>query len=243
MIPSDQIFIIGDSHIGLQEGSEQRIVRWLDRLRETRPRALYLNGDVFHYLIAHEKFRTSSIDRFLTKLRELKHAGISIHYIEGNRDFFLKGSFVEDAVSEIALQSSFTAGDRKYLVVHGDMINERDLPYRFWRRVSKNPISKLGVSLIPKKVARKFVSDMEKRLAGSNFKHKSRLPLELMEQYGRAKAGQGYDTVVFGHFHEKTIVPSGKATVIVLPAWYESEEAMMISPTTGDYDFITFDRP
>ncbi|HXI12811.1 MAG TPA: UDP-2,3-diacylglucosamine diphosphatase [Thermoanaerobaculia bacterium] len=240
-IPPHQIFIIGDSHVGLSDGNEQRIVDWLGILEQHQPKALYLNGDVFHYLIAHDKFLTNSIRNFLAKLRELRSRGIPIHYVEGNRDFFLKGSFVEDAVSEIALESSFQAGPHKYLIVHGDMINDRDLPYRFWRRASKNPVSRLGLALVPRKIARNLVNNVEKRLAQSNFKHKRRLPIELMEAYGRKRNTEGFDRIVFGHFHEKTVVPSGDATVVVLPAWYESGEAMMVSPETGAYSFVSFD--
>jgi len=239
MIPRGQIFLIGDSHIGLSDGREENIVAWLGRLGAHEPKALYLNGDVFHYLIAHEKFRTLPVERFLATLRGLRDRGTSVHYVEGNRDFFLKGSFVEDSVSEIALESSFEAGGERYLVVHGDMINDRDLPYRFWRRLSKNPVSRLGLELVPRAAARRIVDNVEKRLARSNFKHKSRLPVELIEQYGRRKSSEGYSKVVFGHFHHKTIVQSGAATVIVLPAWYESGEAMMVSPETGEFSFVT----
>ena len=35
-IPTGQIFVIGDSHIGLSPGSEQPINAWLDRLAELR---------------------------------------------------------------------------------------------------------------------------------------------------------------------------------------------------------------
>ena len=62
-----------------------------------KPRALYLNGDLFHYLIAHPKFTTASVERVFAKFREVRDRGVAIHYVEGNRDFFLKGSFVENA--------------------------------------------------------------------------------------------------------------------------------------------------
>src|SRR5205823_14854529 len=45
-IPAGQIFVIGDSHIGLAEGSEKPICTWLDRFVTLQPRALYLNGDL-----------------------------------------------------------------------------------------------------------------------------------------------------------------------------------------------------
>lgn len=232
----NEIYVIGDSHIGLADGADQPVSAWLDRLAALQPKALYLNGDLFHYLIAHDKFRTKSVDKVMAKFRELRERGIGVHYVEGNRDFFLRGSFVEDAVTDVALEYAIPAGTKKYLIVHGDMINDRDWKYRFWRRASKNPITKLGVHLIPRRIAKNFVDSVEKRLAGSNFKHKSRVPVELMEAYGSSRSREGFTDVVFGHFHNKLVLP-GKATVTVLPPWYESGEAMVIDPRTGESRF------
>ncbi len=238
MIRTQQIFIIGDSHIGLSDGDEKPIVAWLERLKQYQPRALYLNGDVFHYLIGDPKFFTSSVKLAFAKLRELLDAGTAIHYVEGNRDFFIKHSEARHSVSEVVTEASFLAGDKHFFVIHGDMINDRDLPYRFWRRFSKNPIMRLGVKLIPKLLARRMVDGVEKKLAMSNFKHKTRLPVELMEAYGRKKGEEGVDMVVFGHFHRKLVVPAGKATVTVLPAWHDKGEALMVDPLSGESSFV-----
>jgi UDP-2,3-diacylglucosamine hydrolase len=235
-----QIFVIGDSHIGLAEGSERKVNAWLDRLAALKPKALYLNGDLFHYLIAHDKFRTKSVDRVMEKFRELRDQhGIAVHYAEGNRDFFLKGSFVEKAVTDVAMEYAIPAGTNKYLVIHGDMINDRDWKYRFWRRASKNPIMKMGVNLIPKKIAKNFVDSVERRLARSNFKHKSRVPVELMANYASQRAGEGFTHVIFGHFHQKLEVPAGPSSIVtVLPPWYESGEAMRIDPRSGEFAWV-----
>lgn len=231
------IFIIGDSHIGLSPGDEVRMLAWLDRLRAFRPKALYLNGDVFHYFIGEKSFMTESVRNFFAKLREMREEGTGIHYVEGNRDFFLGGSLAEESVSTITLESQITAGAHRYVVVHGDMINDRDLPYRFWRRASKNPVTRLGVKLIPGPLARRFVNGVEKKLARSNFKHKTRLPIELMKAYGQKRRSDGFDVVVFGHFHHKTLLQSEGSTVAVLPPWFESGEAMVIDPKTGEFGF------
>jgi len=236
VIPPGQIIVIGDSHIGLGEGSEKEVNAWLDRLAALRPNALYLNGDLFHYLIAHPKFRTASVDRVMEKFRDVRDGGIAIHYVEGNRDFFLKGSFVENAVTDINLEYTVPAGDQRYLIIHGDMINDRDLPYRFWRRASKNPVMKFGVNFIPKKIARGFVDSVERRLSRTNFKHKARMPVELMQAFGRKRARDGVTHVVFGHFHQKTVL-QGEPTVTVLPPWYETGEAMVIDPASGEFSF------
>lgn len=236
MIRPGQIVVIGDSHIGLGEGNETKVNAWLDRLAAAKPRALYLNGDLFHYLIAHRNFRTSSVDKVMAKFREVRDRGVAIHYVEGNRDFFLKGSFVEDAVTDIALEYSVPAGGQNYLITHGDTINDRDYAYRFWRRASKNAITKLGVNFIPKKIAKNFVDSVERKLSRSNFKHKVQLPIELMKAFGKKRAAGGVTHVVFGHFHEKLVMP-GEPTIAILPPWYETGEALVIDPESGAFSF------
>ncbi|HUP59355.1 MAG TPA: UDP-2,3-diacylglucosamine diphosphatase [Thermoanaerobaculia bacterium] len=231
-----RIVVIGDSHIGLGDGSETEVNAWLDRLAAQSPKALYLNGDLFHYLIAHPTFRTAAVDAVLNKFRELRARGIAVHYVEGNRDFFIKGSFVEEAVTDIADEFAVVAGDKKFLVTHGDLINDRDWTYRFWRRASKNPLTKLGVNLFPKKSARRLVDSAESYISNTNFEHKSRVPVERIQDYARRRAADGFTHVVLGHFHEKTVIP-GERTVIVLPPWYETGEAMVIDPATGAFDF------
>jgi UDP-2,3-diacylglucosamine hydrolase len=234
-----QIFVIGDSHIGLADGSEGPIVAWLDRLEALAPRALYLNGDLFHYLIADAKFVTRSVEIVFERLRKLRDAGVPVHYVEGNRDFFLEGSFAEAAVTDVAMEYAVGGGARNYLIVHGDMINDRDYPYRFWRFASKNAFSRLALKLIPKKTAKNFVDSVERKLAKTNFKHKSRLPVAQFEEYARKRSADGYTEIVFGHFHQKFVESMGGATVTILPPWYETGEAMVIDPDSGDFSFTS----
>jgi UDP-2,3-diacylglucosamine hydrolase len=238
MIPIGQIFVIGDSHIGLSPGSEKPIMDWLDRFAMLQPRALYLNGDLFHYFIADRKFYTPTVEKVFGRFRQLRDSGVEVHYVEGNRDFYLKGSFVEEAVTDVGDEYSLQAGDRKYLIVHGDLINDRDYPYRFWRRASKNPVSKFLLRFIPRRTARRFVDGVEKRLARSNFKHKSRLPLEQLAAYGQKRSEQGFTHVIFGHFHQKLVLPGDGATIAILPAWYETGEALAIDPVSGEFSFL-----
>jgi len=233
-----KIYVIGDSHIGLSEGSEAPIVAWLDRLEALDPAALYLNGDLFHYLIASPKFYTQSVEKVFARLRALRDRGVEVHYVEGNRDFFLEGSFAEKAVSSVGMEYAIAAGDKRYLIVHGDMINDRDYPYRFWRFASKNAASKFALRLIPGGIARNFVHGVEAKLAKTNFKHKSQLPVERMQAYGRKRQRDGYTHVVFGHFHQKLVL-SGDVTVSVLPPWYETGEAMEIDPESGEFRWVT----
>ena len=141
-------------------------------------------------------------------------------------------------MSDVALQYTVQAGRRKYLIVHGDLINDRDYPYRFWRFASKNALSQFALKLVPRRTARSFVDGVEKRLARTNFKHKSQLPIAHFERYGRDRAADGFTDVVFGHFHQKIVLPTPGAQITILPPWYETGEAMAIDPVSGEFSFV-----
>lgn len=231
------IWIIGDSHVGLGPGEETKMVQWIDRLAVRRPRALYLNGDVFHYYIGNPKFMTAAVTGFLDRLRRLREDGTEVIWVEGNRDFFVRRSAAEKAITRVVDEEAIEAAGRRYFVIHGDMINDRDIPYLFWRGFSKNRFMEFAVKLVPKGVARRLVDRVERKLAMSNFKHKTNLPIGQMELYGAKLAEQGFDTVVLGHFHKKLLLPEARPRVIVLPAWFEKGEALVISPQTGEWSF------
>lgn len=232
------IWILGDSHIGLSDGDEKNMLAWIDRLEARRPRMLLLNGDVFHYYIGEPKFITPAVSRFLERLKALRDGGVEVVWVEGNRDFFIRGSAAEASVSRVEDSLEIAAGAVRYFVIHGDMINDRDLPYRFWRLASKNFVTRVGVKLVPRGVARRFVDGVERKLASSNFKHKVRLPVEQMARFGTARRNEGYDVVIFGHFHHKHIIEANDtAKVIVLPAWFDNGEALVIDPASGEHWF------
>ena len=59
-----------------------------------------------------------------------------------------------------------------------------------------------------------------------------------MEAFARRRREEGFTHVVFGHFHEKLVMPAGDATVTIVPPWFETGEAMVINPQTGSFDWV-----
>ncbi len=196
------IAVLADSHLGPRSADVEPFRRAVGQMRARGLAALYLLGDVFHYLVADRKFSTPGLARFLEAIRELRAAGVRVVYVEGNRDFFLRGSYLAPEFDEIAERASFRAGPRSFFLTHGDTINSRDWPYRFWRFASRNRLSWGVMKLLPRSAANRFVASMERRLADTNFKHKSRLPVEMIERYARRRRREGFDVVLLGHFHE-----------------------------------------
>jgi len=127
----------------------------------------------------------------------------------------------------------FEEGGVRFLLTHGDQINEADLPYRFWRLLSKNPISRFALNFVPKETGNRLVWKTEARLYKSNFKHKQRLPVEMIRRFADKRFRRGCDVLLLGHFHKSWTeqLPGGR--VEILPAFVEERKWLEIDERGG----------
>lgn len=222
--------VFADAHLGQAEGDGDDFVESLAALPGRGLGTVVLLGDIFHYLIGDRKFETPLVSRVVEGLSDLARRGVAFRYVEGNRDFFVDGSPFAEPLARYGLTDGLAVGPRRYAFVHGDRVNTRDLPYRFWRVVSKNPVSYGVMKLLPGSVARAIVRRTEARLYRTNFKHKSRLPEAQLLEEGRRARRAGYDEVLVGHFHVERLLQGPDGVARILPAWLEERRHAEISP-------------
>src|SRR5262249_37530933 len=129
---------------------------------------------------------------------------------------------------EVTDEESFEEGGKRFLLTHGDRINEADLPYRFWRLLSKNPISRLALDFVPKDAGNRLVWKTEARLYKSNSKHKQRLPVEMIRTFALGRFRLGYDVLLLGHFHKSWTERIDGGIVEILPAFVDERRWMEI---------------
>ena len=221
--------VIADSHVGRKPGDEEPFLEALETARRRGATAITLLGDIFHFFIAHKKFETPAVVRFLEASRRLNDAGVPVTYVEGNRDFFLRGSYAEASFHRVCDEEIFETGGRRFLATHGDLLNDRDRSYRFWRFLSKNRVSRLAVSFVPRELGNRFVWKVEGRLYRSNFKHKKLLPVEMIREFTQRRMREGVDVVLLGHFHRSWAESVGAGRVEILPAFVEERRWMEIA--------------
>ncbi len=226
-VPTRAVF--ADCHVGRRPGDEEPFLQALEKARQRGATRITLLGDIFHFFIAHPKFETPAISRFLEVVRRLAASGVAVTYVEGNRDFFLRGSYVEKEFRSVCDEEVFEAGGRRFLATHGDLLNDKDLPYRFWRFLSKNPVSRFALNFFPKEAGNRLVWKVEARLYRSNFKHKSRLPYDMIRAFAGRRFRDGVDVVLLGHFHKSWSERIDGGRVEILPAFVEERRWMEIA--------------
>jgi UDP-2,3-diacylglucosamine pyrophosphatase LpxH len=211
------------------EGDADDFLAALEAVRSRGLSTAVLLGDIFHYFIGHPKLETPFLLRTLDGFAELSARGLSLRYVEGNRDFFVGGTRYAAPFATYGLADGLLVGGVRYAFVHGDRVNTADLPYRFWRRISKNPVARAALDVIPGRLARAIVARTEARLYRSNFRHKKRLPDEALRAEGREARVQGYDALLVGHFHVGRTYEGPDGVTHVLPAWLEERKHAEIS--------------
>ena len=213
--------LVADAHLGGPGGPAAPLIAELATL-PGRAERLVLLGDIFQVWVGHRKFETPEVSAMVAALAELRTRGVEVVYIEGNRDFFLGGSRYARAFDRVATEHAFVSAGRRYLAVHGDGLDDNDWKYRFWRRLSKSGPSRVAARAIPGPVARRLVHGTERALAQTNFKHKARIPEEVIRGYGERRLAGGHDLLLLGHFHEERRWQVAGGEIWLLEAWFRS---------------------
>lgn len=216
------VALLADAHVGGPGGHGEDLAAELRALDPARCELLLLLGDLFHVWVGDRRYETDDIHRVLGVLDEVRARGIETRYIEGNRDFFLDDSVYARHFDSISLEHAFSTGGVRYLAVHGDGIDDRDWRYRFWRHASKNPIARAAARRLPGSFARRFVHDMDRKLAETNFEHKIRIPEAVIRRFGEKRLAEGHDVVLLGHFHKPLRLAVDGGEVRIVDAWFNT---------------------
>ncbi|RMG60714.1 MAG: UDP-2,3-diacylglucosamine diphosphatase [Deltaproteobacteria bacterium] len=236
---------IADAHINSFGGNYDAFLLALEKASTENVR-VFLLGDIFDLWFGKRKLFFPFQSDFLSRLSRLRDEGLSIYYVEGNRDFFLSLSWPRkffDGVTEDYIVVD--AGPRKILALHGDSVNRKDRKYRFWKGLTKNTLTYSLFSLIPSPLALALAEKLERSLKMTNIQFRNSFPENEARSYSQRAFNRGIDMVVVGHFHREKIirfVEGGKTRHFVcVPAWLDGRR-YFYAGENGSFGFLTF-RP
>lgn len=217
-----RIAVVADAHIGGPGGSGEPLFEQLARLPEQGCTDLLLLGDLFHVWVGSPKYETDEIRDFVQVVGRLRESGVRVHYVEGNRDFFLADSRYRELFDRYGQELDFEFDGRRILAIHGDRANPKDYAYRFWALVSKSAPVRWLMRRLPGAFARQLVERAERGIARTNRRHRHTIPVDTLREYSKSKLVQGFDLVVMGHFHLPAVLSFDDGEARLVDAWFNS---------------------
>ncbi|HKD10514.1 MAG TPA: hypothetical protein VKE50_00490, partial [Thermoanaerobaculia bacterium] len=88
--------------------------------------------------------------------------------------------------------------------------------------------SRFCLNLVPREAGNRLVWKTEARLYRSNFKHKQRLPVEMIRKFAARRLAEGIDVLLLGHFHKSWTEAVNGGRVEILPAFVDERRWMEV---------------
>lgn len=221
--------IIADAHVGQADGDAAAMTALVRAAAGDGVGEIIYLGDGFQYLIGMSKFWTSGVREVLGAWRSVRRDGGRIAVVEGNRDFFLDAPELSAEIDWAGRRYEFSSGGVRFRLDHGDLVNSRDLQYRFWSRLSKSGPARLWARLLPRSLAVAIVRHMEARLAETNRRFRYSKPISDLQRSAEAAWGAGVDVLFWGHFHTTWSTTDHGRLAMIIPAWLESRCAVAVA--------------
>jgi len=223
-LPGNKTLIFSDVHLRVAPAHRARTEAFLAFLRQFSPdefdRIVCL-GDLFDFWFEYEHVIFSGYFEVLRAFADLRDAGVEIHLVCGNHDFWA-GKFLRETMGFHVHANAVTLpfGELRAHFVHGDGIDPADRKYRIYKRIARNPfIVWLFRQIHPDWAMRiaQTVSHSSRRLLEREDVYNGPSANALREHAARVLAAGDADVVMSGHAHapEKTAYETPNGT-----GWY-----------------------
>lgn len=142
-----KLFFASDFHLGAPNKAEsslreKRIIRWLDSIKKEAA-AIFLVGDIFDFWFEYGTVIPKGFIPFISKISQLRDAGIPIYFFTGNHDLWMKDYFTEELGIPVFFEPIHVSVEGKRLFVgHGDGLGPGDYSYKRLKKVFVHPLSK-----------------------------------------------------------------------------------------------------
>jgi len=220
--------ILADVHLKVNdEGARTReeFVGFLRGIRSEEFERVIIVGDLFDFWFEYKQVMFSGYFEVLCALHDLDRAGVALHLVCGNHDFWA-GRFLREHLNITIHEDEYrlTLGEQKVLFVHGDGINPRDWPYRVYKRFARFPLVVYAFGLIHPDwamgIARGISHGSRALLAPDDPADSSEV--QAIRDFAEAELSKGeVDVVICGHSHYPEACEFGQGLYINTGDWME----------------------
>lgn len=220
--PSLKTYFFSDAHLGIgsreeDRAKEQRIIRFLEFVQQDAEQ-VFIVGDLFDYWFEYRSVVPKGYTRLLGKLGDLTDRGISVTFVAGNHDFWLKDYFTVELGIQVSLDpiERIIAGKRFY-IHHGDGLIRDDRGYRILKRILRNRFNIWLFSLVHPDLTgaiARWSSGTSREYTGSRKYEETD-----MIEFASDRIREGFDYVIMGHHHQSAIRKFDNGMYVNLGDW------------------------
>ena len=136
------VYFISDAHLAVHKSKEEdqkqeKLTRFFRHVSRTGG-TLYVLGDLFDFYFEYPHVIPKMYFQIYHELYTLKRAGVSLHYMLGNHDYwiqdFISGQLFDTIYKEDSIQDIH---GKKFYLTHGDGIISWDIGYRILKARSE----------------------------------------------------------------------------------------------------------
>lgn len=179
------------------------VVRFLQEVASRFDR-LYILGDLFDVWPGTSAHLVRTYKPVIQALKRLVEDGHSVHYLEGNHDFFL-GDYFSDSLGIHVYTDSIVEewNGRKVCMMHGDLGNPKDLGYRALRYVLRRETVHMVKNFFPQDWIYQVGLNSSKlsRKYQGHFPAREDHTRAIYRRTAESLFQKGYDIVLMGHTH------------------------------------------
>ena len=230
------IFIVSDNHFSMENNHEEndrrnKLFKVFNKITSFNNSTLIVGGDFFDYWFEYKHVIPSGYDNLIDSFQNLTKAGITIHYILGNHDYWDFGYL--NRTANIITQKNdfeFNYSNQKILITHGDGLLKNDHGYRFLKRVIRHPLFIQAFKLLPPNFTCKLAKIISK--SSSDYNHHDKyvdMIKKDIKEYSEKKLKLGYDSILVGHYHQTGIYENENKKMIFLGDWLSKFTVTMIN--------------
>ena len=204
-----KIYFASDFHLGTpthekSREREDRLVRWLDSIREDAA-AIYLLGDIFDFWFEYRSVIPKGFIRLQGKLAQISDSGIPLFLFTGNHDMWMFDYFEQELGIKIyrePITREFSG--KKFYIGHGDGLGPGDRRYKFLKKFFNSPLCQWLFARLHPNFGFGIARRWSRSSRGTNERKEKFLGAEKewLVAYAREVLRQShYDYFIFGHRH------------------------------------------
>jgi len=219
------VYFISDNHFTLyidpsEKERRNRLYQVFEKMKSTNG-TLVIGGDFFDFWFNYKDIIPAGYEDLMEHLDELNQAGISIHFVLGNHDYWDFGYFQKKFNATVYEKNLEIKNATNYIqVCHGDGLLKNDYGYRFMKKIIR---SRLCIILFRNFHAGcgYWLAQKISKTSGVYHHHdaKSKSIRNEMIAYARTQWEMGFTTVLLGHYHQTGIIEENGNFLIFMGDW------------------------